>query len=271
MPKGINHGGARISHSQSKRRKDFSQVQPHPRFRTTHSSKEQGISHQRQGHESRVSTLTFSSSISEAVSRAAVSILKNWYLLCCRQRRLSGRRPTMIHRCKSLFSSACLCEGTAPLSLPQHHHFGFSQNICSEKAHCLASVHFGLPGDFPILPRVQGWSCFTIFSVLTRQRGWLQTDPFGSKTRWSRITTFRMLDGGRCGRYYFVSVLWLFPNTACYFQIHPHLVLRSQLRFVHVKVPLCLSVLCEQLQRLCLDTLPARWLQLIFDILIGAW
>lgn len=100
------------------------------------------------------------------------------------------------------------CEGTAPLTLPHHRHFGFSQNICSEKAHCLASVHFGLPGEFPILPGVQGWNCFTVFSLLTqqgRQRGWLQIDPFWIKDNLNRITTLRMVGGGRCGTYYFVS------------------------------------------------------------------
>lgn len=85
-----------------------------------------------------------------------------------------------------VFIDLRLCEGTAPCSLPPHHHFGFSQNICSEKAQCLASVHFGLPGEFPHSPRSPGWSRFTVRSLLTQQSrrwGWLQNDPYWIKDR----------------------------------------------------------------------------------------
>lgn len=134
-----------------------SQVQPHPRFRTTHSSNEQGISHQRQGHESRVPTLTFPSSISEAVSRAAVSILESWYLLCCSQRRLSGRRLTMIHRCKSLFSSACLCVRGQPHSLFHSIITLVSLKIFAQKKPTVWPLFtLGFQGTFPSSPESKG-------------------------------------------------------------------------------------------------------------------
>lgn len=70
-----------------------------------------------------------------------------------------------------VFSSVLLrCKGTAPVVL-YHHHFGFSQNVCSEKAQSLASVHFGLPGEFPILLILHGWSCLNVRSLLNRADG----------------------------------------------------------------------------------------------------
>lgn len=129
-------------------------------------------------------------------------------IYCVATSELSGRGLMMIHRCKSLFSSACLCVRGQPHSLFHSIITLVSLKIFAQKKPTVWPLFsLGFQGTFPSSPESKGEAALW-FSQSIPDSKRLQKDPFGSKTHWSRITTFQVPDGGRCGSYYFVSVLW---------------------------------------------------------------